>query len=212
MLKVISLILLTSALVIAEPSKGRVIGGWIENISGAPVAFLPDGGYRFCSGVVVSRDAVLTAKHCLGASNFVGINGKYYRRRSAVGFRGADLAIVKIRGSFPVRSVAISPGLRLRSGNLILVKGFGDPNPGYLSAGYMIFNFAKGREFLATSYFGQNACPGDSGGPALVSYRNRITVVGIVSGGYSDTCKSGIPVVFVSTVNSEIARWIIRNR
>lgn len=204
-------LLFVSSVLKAETLENRIFGGWFERVNGSPIAFLTDGRGS-CSGVVIGNSSVLTAKHCIRRSNYVGINGVFHKRVSHSSYRGSDIAIIKVNSRFPVRSLSVKSGLKLRSGNLLLVKGFGLPNVGYLSAGYMVFERHEGKRFYASSFNGQNACEGDSGGPAIVNYRGRATVVGLVSQGPKVSCRPGLFAIFASTTHNDLVRWINRHK
>ena len=102
-------------------------------------------------------------------------------------------------------------GFKPTIGQRFLLLGFGEPNAGQLSGGYMtVASYIGSTEFYASSYQGQNACPGDSGGPALISIGNRTSIIGVVSRGPKG-CQAGSSVIFPIASTVMMAHWIRTN-
>ena len=195
----------------------RVIGGAFADTNQYSVAMLVSKNGNLCSGSVISRRGILTASHCAfiaqQANSVAIIKGRRYLLKSgkkAPG--GVDIGIVKTSSNISAVSISVPQGVRLKVGQRFLLLGFGDPSPGQLTAGYMTIGsyISGGEEFLANAYQGENACPGDSGGPALVSYNGRVSVIGVVSRG-PNGCTSGNSVIFPLTTTSTMSRWIRLN-
>jgi secreted trypsin-like serine protease len=80
-----------------------------------------------------------------------------------------------------------------------------------LKAGTMIVDALNPVRLVFSSSFdssGQSACPGDSGGPAIVKRGGRSVVGGIVSYGSSGNCQSGSYVAFGNVGSGDNLRWI----
>ena len=110
-----------------------------------------------------------------------------------------DLAILKFSGRTPrgFRSVQIGDGTQLSDGQTVLLAGYGqsnttDPN----SAGQLRqvevrikkANYSKD-EFTVDQSEGEGACHGDSGGPAFVTDKGKLYLVGITSRGTANNCQ-----------------------
>ena len=200
----------------AEPLHARVINGSFVNPSTYSVAALVTPQGELCSGAVISSKAILTAAHCafIGsrAGAFAYVRGVKYplaSGKSAPG--GLDIGIVKTAASMKAARFDVPQGIKARVGQRFTLLGFGDPNPGRLVLGYMtIGEYINSSEFIAVSYQGQNACSGDSGGPAVINYRGRASIIGVVSRG-PQGCRAGNSVIFPMTTTNYMARWIRQN-
>ncbi|MDP2357139.1 MAG: S1 family peptidase [Beijerinckiaceae bacterium] len=156
------------------------------------------GGAGFCTGVVVSRTAVLTAGHCAHGARQLAINIGAYGKPQLVAVNGVnvhpefvpdaarrrlrsiDLAILKLAeplpASMPIARLdvqgAVKPGQRYR------IAGFGLTREGdERSAGHLRTGILEAREPVSKillwardpSAKGFGACTGDSGGPIFAS-------------------------------------------
>jgi secreted trypsin-like serine protease len=195
----------------------RVIGGGFANPSRNSSVMLisPDG--NLCSGSVISKNSILTAAHCAFIGSRKGaiavVRGrKYSLRGGRRASGGVDVGIIKVNGSISAPSYRTVSGLYAPTGQVFLIYGYGRPNSGKLTYGYMsVQSYTQDyADFVADPVSGSNACPGDSGGPALVTYNGRETVIGVVSRGPAG-CSSGSSVVFASTTTPNMSRWIRLN-
>jgi secreted trypsin-like serine protease len=212
----ILLLIAFAASSVAENKQGmRVIGGGSANPSSYSVARLLTSDGNLCSGAVISSTAILTAGHCafIGSRKGVArIRGKNYNLKSGRRHSSLDVGIVYTTSKISASRYQVPSGIVPNIGQKFLLLGFGQPNAGQLSYGYMqVSQYSSGyTEFLADAVGGSNACPGDSGGPAIVRYQNRDTIIGVVSRGPAG-CRSGNQVIFPLTTNSSMARWIRSN-
>ena len=151
-------------------------------------------GAGFCTGVVVARNVVLTAAHCvtklddvrvhfheragqpmLWPVNAIAVHPQYRANAIKTRERSIDLALVRMVDPLPERfaparlsSSGVSAGMRLRiAGYGVSREGWGDTS-GVLRAGTLVV-----REPLSAVILwaedplkkGLGACTGDSGGP-----------------------------------------------
>ncbi len=215
-------------------SRVLVLGGTECRQTNTPVVrvlastFLGTGD---CSGVIVSKTAILTSAHCLiGALSLPTV---VFADGTSVASNGLsnitpylemptppnDFAIVKIpfdalqdRGIEPIAVIPelISPTL----GSLISVHGYGEPQsaPGLelpRSAFMIVVEKSEVGSFLAAPLDAENggsSCEGDSGGPAVLEYQPGVfAVVGLVSEGEdSSACFSGSRTIFTSFDSAEV--------
>jgi len=57
---------------------------------------------------------------------------------------------------------------------------------------------------------GADTCPGDSGGPLMVSRRGEYTLAGVVSWGHPECAKPGFPGVYVRLGDPALNAWVAR--
>jgi len=138
-------------------------------------------GSRVCSGVVIARNAIVTAAHC-PRSMAVVVGGRTYRmagvstntalddgRRVAV---SGDVVIWRLATPLPP-DVAVAP-IGEGSGDSYIIAGYGTTNeqsPGAFGTLHEAALIPQGPNTLVdpgrTGSIGASACFGDSGGPVL---------------------------------------------
>jgi hypothetical protein len=164
----------------------------------------------FCTAVVVSSRAVLTARHCVQGKKArellfgADIRAPQFRRPvlTSAAHPTEDIAVVQFAGGLPTGFLATRlapPEFGLKSGERITITGFGFTLPssskgsGTLSKTVLPFRFSRidpQKWDVATMPLlwldatqGSGACHGDSGGPAFVERGSVWFVVGVTQGG-----------------------------
>jgi hypothetical protein len=152
--------------------------------------------YASCSGTVISSTAVLTAAHCLEGTSGVSINfgSKEIAAESFSyhpGYKGTDsdsIDVGVVIASSPLGQ-PIVPLLSSRDpqkNETVVIAGYGQSTfgggAGTLRAGATSMS-EVGTYYLVTNagLNGSGACPGDSGGPLLVSLSGYWAVAGVAS-------------------------------
>ncbi len=174
------------------------------------------GGKKYqCTGVIVAKNAVVTAAHCLekaqrvmvefdnpsGIVQTVPVSGFmchdwYELKNSLVAY---DICIIKLNLPIPDGFLATRISLRLpRDHDPVVGVGFGNDENGRQSVlkyfeGYVERVAVKG-SFVIEGGTG-HSCHGDSGGPAFARVSGRLDLIGILSG--SNSCDRG-GAVYVS--------------
>jgi hypothetical protein len=194
---------LTPCGVVSGQTAGSVaiVNGSSCTDSAASVAYLKlkdqDGKfYATCSGTVISSTAVLTAAHCLDGTSSLTINfGSKEIPASSFsyhpGYKGTDsdsIDVGVVIASSPLGQpiVPLLASRDARVGETVVIAGYGQSTlgagAGTLRAGATSMS-EVGTYFLVTNagLNGSGACPGDSGGPVLVSIDGYWAVAGATS-------------------------------
>ncbi len=169
--------------------------------STASVAYLKlkdedDKFFATCSGTVISATAVLTAAHCLEGTSSLTINFgskeipaasfSYHPGYNGVDSDSIDVGVVIASSPLGQPIVPLLASRDARVGETVVIAGYGQVRSargaGTLRAGATSMS-EVGTYFLVTNagLNGSGACPGDSGGPVLVSIDGYWAVAGATS-------------------------------
>lgn len=184
---------------------GAITGGSEGGpLSGATLMVLNDRG-GVCTGIILERDAVLTAGHCVAGAGQVRLHWRstgepvlkepasialhpgYNGRAIAERARSIDLALVRLKEPLPSQfAVAgLLAGAQPRKGEKLTVAGYGlaredDPRSSgiYRSASLDVVEpYGPGKLLLWAANAAQaGACTGDSGGP-MISGNDKVAAV-----------------------------------
>jgi secreted trypsin-like serine protease len=203
----------------------KIIAGTECQVAPSPVVLL-DLGVGLCTGTMITREHVLTAGHCFilpeaRRSSAVLLN----RSSSPIAFGAElivhpgfgieeesnlivnDLAIIRLDRALDLPTLPIFLSRNIRSGDRISIFGFGQATNENNTSGSTTAGILRSGEMRVSavdnSYIfaefgdeGSNTCFGDSGGPAILTERDRdgnliSAIVGVTSTGTSDTCSRG---------------------
>jgi V8-like Glu-specific endopeptidase len=178
-----------------------IVNGSSCTDSTASVAYLKlrdkdDKFYATCSGTVISSTAVLTAAHCLDGTSGLTINFGSKEIPAASfsfhpGYKGTDsdsIDVGVVIASSPLGQpiVPLLASRDARVNETVVIAGYGQSTlqagAGTLRAGATSLS-EVGTYYLVTNAGsnGSGACPGDSGGPVLVSIDGYWAVAGATS-------------------------------
>ncbi|MFN3888983.1 MAG: S1 family peptidase [Beijerinckiaceae bacterium] len=195
------------------------------------------GGAGFCTGVAISRTAVLTAGHCAqGARNLavnVGAFGKpqlvavssasvhpeYVPDAARKRVRSIDLAILRLAEPLPasVTIARLDTGGAVRPGQRFTIAGFGLTREGdERSAGQLRMGTLEAREPISRILLwahdpgrkGFGACTGDSGGPIFATDGRLAAITVWSTGEGKKTCGALTQGALVAPQRSWIDRVI----
>jgi secreted trypsin-like serine protease len=196
-------------------------------------AYIPGSSNQFyaCSGVLVSKDLVLTAAHCLkdplperikievaqqgpeGLEQKTTVDVVQWKiHPKFIGKSPNDFAILQLKDTLPSHAapVTIAPEGSLSSGLQLLLVAYGSSSTDSarlvpLSGRAVLTNFPNEVEF-AIGAASKGAIPehGDSGGPAYVKMKDRWYVAGLMSR------RSSYGFTYAANLSSsEISTWIL---
>jgi len=179
---------------------GRRVADSRDAVYRSTIAIISNGRV-ICTGTLIGQNQVVTAAHCLGSITHVGhgfYGGKNMQRViSSTRYPNyrVDLAVIRFSGSMgrEVRPVPLAPVPRY---GRVTIAGYGTTrerarNSGYLRKTTSSIGRVYGHEFTLRRD-GKGACYGDSGGPAFIGSRGRLSLVGVTSReGASGTCNAG---------------------
>jgi hypothetical protein len=194
---------LTPCGVVSGQTAGSVaiVNGSACTDSTASVAYLKlkdKGGslYASCSGTVISSTAVLTAAHCLEGTGSLTINFgskeipaasfSYSPDYNGTASDSIDVGVVIASSPLGQPIVPLLASRDAKVGETVVIAGYGQSTlgggAGTLRAGATSMS-EVGTYYLATNagLNGSGACPGDSGGPVLVSLSGYWAVAGVTS-------------------------------
>ena len=131
-----------------------------------------------------------------------------------------DLAVLTLAAPPPVGVIPILLSDVAREGEDGFVYGYGRQEVGTeltqpndfvsLEGGAMRIN-EVGSEFIEARFDGNgtNVCNGDSGGPMIVQRETGPVIVGVVSQGSVEGCRSGDVTSFTSVAKPALAEWLV---
>ena len=204
------------ASVVCPPLAQRIMHGAPCAVENSPVVQLDIGsseGEALCTGTIISPRYVLTAGHCLQGKIYsvrvraagdalmgeaYAVHPKY-RPMSYVQIN-YDVALVRVRGALRPAPLGIARTPRLRKGSIVSIYGYGldeAQTTGVLRGGVMKLTSVTTLHLIARYVRSDsNTCNGDSGGPAVLGFKDtrgvmRSAVVGVTSTGADPHCAVG---------------------
>jgi hypothetical protein len=178
---------------------------------------------RICTAIMLSKKQGLTAWHCFEDEvfrAFIELPGNNNQRieitkvsnHPLVEDRGDiilhDLSVFEIGKEIEVTRLPIDPTFQVENGEKLYIYGFGrasgsvPDSAGILRGGITVVT-GSDENFIRALYTGQddaqqNACVGDSGGPAFVIRNDILQLVGVTSTGSIVDCGLGDESRFVN--------------
>ncbi|NLF26013.1 MAG: trypsin-like serine protease [Deltaproteobacteria bacterium] len=212
----------------------RIINGTECSEVDSPVVQLTmlfnEGLIGSCSGTLISADAILTAAHCFSVDDepCLSVSARVEGRDKEVSkvvlhpeadVPQNDVAIVFLSKSVSTPTLPLALSAPMQPKDIISVFGFGvdqDQIGGVLRSGQMRVVGLNSQNIQAKfQEKNSNVCYGDSGGPAVLTFKNEggdevSGIVGITSFGNSSGCSVGESVFFANVQNVSISDFIKR--
>jgi hypothetical protein len=205
-----SFVLLVLPFLYCEPAYGLVGADFADGTLQRYTVVVASSKGR-CSGVVLARDVVLTAAHCIASAENVWVGGNrgwgdptyppiglspvaeaVQHPGYDAGHAGTpDLAVLKLAKPLPDRFIPVFLGTRLPgAGDDVIAVGYGNSTENDPAAGTVLRMVLLHASYGYSNYLGLTSTredrsvggPGDSGTPVF-TYRGMHVLAGIIVGG-----------------------------
>lgn len=226
-----------SAATASTPRIPRIVNGSRVSSTNSPVVRVnlnQNGEQYICSGALITPKVVLTAWHCVGRrarslTVFIGRKRFTVARvkvhpKVSVDARGLiknDVALLYLAKSATTPRLSLLTSRPPQANDTVSVIGYGLDEYGdfgVLRQGVARIDQVDGQFFqtLFDSFLQANSCSGDSGGPAILSYRDasgqlRKGIIGTVSTGTTNDCLFGDRTFYVNIQSPEVLQFIRAN-
>ena len=223
--------------VIGLPSK-IIHGTACGNLSQSPVVRIvmvdSSGKEGFCTGTMITPEAVLTAAHCITLTNpvrvviaygeplasaiLVDASDWYVHPAFHVDASGveADVAVVRLQRQVPLPTLPILTSQGVTENELVSIFGYGQDENGDFDAEQLKSGDMRVTQvttlYVQADYEGEgsNTCLGDSGGPLVKSVNNQPGLVGVTSSGTSQDCGVGDNSFFTNLQDPKVFMFLQR--
>ena len=210
----------------------KIVGGTPCSEDSSPIVKIYLAGTNrtaLCTGTLLTSTDVLTAAHCYTSfpvSSSVVYSGSasssvksviiHPQARKTESAYFNDVAILRLKVALDRPTLPLQLSRAPKQGDTISVFGYGKDENGTLEvlrSGRMKLSSVTASH-LEALYEGKGSepCFGDSGGPALLTYkskgRTRSGIVGIISTGSNNTCSPGDSNLFANIQSESILSFI----